>query len=49
VGQLKPHLTVDALIDRALTYCDWAVSKGLLAIRSHVDVSDSPLLASKLC
>ena len=43
-GELKPHLTVDALIDRALCYCDWAVSKGLLAIRSHVDVSDSRLL-----
>src|SRR5205814_6251992 len=30
---------------RALTYCDWAVAKGLLAIRSHVDTSDAGLLA----
>ena len=26
-------------------YCDWAVAKGLLAIRSHVDVCDPRLLA----
>jgi len=44
-GELKPHLTADALIERALTYCDWAVAKGLLAIRSHVDSSDPSLLA----
>jgi cytosine deaminase len=44
-GELKPLLTADALIERALTYCDWAVAKGLLAIRSHVDTSDPSLLA----
>ncbi len=44
-GELKPLLTADALIERALTYCDWAVAKGLLAIRSHVDTSDASLLA----
>ncbi len=44
-GELKPHLTADALIERALTYCDWTVAKGLLAIRSHVDTSDPSLLA----
>jgi len=44
-GELKPLLTQEALITRALTYCDWAVSKGLLAIRSHVDVCDPRLLA----
>ena len=43
-GELKPLLTADALIERALTYCDWAVAKGLLAIRSHVDTSDPSLL-----
>jgi cytosine deaminase len=42
---LKPHLTQEALVDRALKYCDWAVAKGLLAIRSHVDVCDDRLLA----
>ena len=44
-GELKPRLKADAIIERALTYCDWAVAKGLLAIRSHVDTSDASLLA----
>lgn len=44
-GELKPLLTQEALMQRALTYCDWAVAKGLLAIRSHVDTSDPSLLA----
>ncbi len=44
-GELKPLLTAQALIDRALRYCDWAVARGLLAIRSHVDVCDDRLLA----
>lgn len=44
-GELKPLLTADALIERALAYCDWAVAKGLLAIRTHVDTSDPSLLA----
>ncbi|MFN0317495.1 MAG: amidohydrolase family protein [Burkholderiales bacterium] len=44
-GELKPLLTQEALIERALRYCDWAVAKGLLAIRSHVDVCDERLLA----
>lgn len=44
-GELKPHLTQDALIERAMQYCDWAVARGLLAIRSHVDICDDRLLA----
>ena len=44
-GELKPLLTQDALIARALQYCDWAAAKGLLAIRTHVDVCDPRLLA----
>jgi cytosine deaminase len=32
-------------VTRALQYCDWAVARGLLAIRSHVDVCDDRLLA----
>ncbi|MBP5990220.1 MAG: amidohydrolase family protein [Piscinibacter sp.] len=44
-GELKPQLTQQALVERALQYCDWAVAKGLLAIRSHVDVCDERLLA----
>ena len=44
-GELKPDLTQQALVGRALQYCDWAVARGLLAIRSHVDISDPRLLA----
>lgn len=42
-GELKPLLTVEAVMERALRYCDLAVSQGLLAIRSHVDVCDDRL------
>ena len=44
-GELKPLLTHEALVERAMHYCDWAVAKGLLAIRSHVDICDDRLLA----
>lgn len=44
-SELKPGLAQEALVDRAMQYCDWAVAKGLLAIRSHVDVCDDRLLA----
>jgi cytosine deaminase len=43
-GELKPLLKAEDLIQRALAYCDWAVARGLLAIRSHVDTSDPSLL-----
>jgi cytosine deaminase len=43
-GELKPLLTMDAVVDRALRYCDLAVAQGLLSIRSHVDVSTAPLV-----
>jgi cytosine deaminase len=42
---LKPLLTPEAVIERALTYCDWAVARGILAIRAHVDVCDPNLVA----
>jgi len=44
-GELKPTLSQEDIVERALTYCRWAVAQGLLAIRSHVDTSDSRLLA----
>ncbi len=43
-GELKPLLTHEAVIERALKYCDLAVAQGLLAIRTHVDVCDDRLL-----
>jgi cytosine deaminase len=44
-GELKPSLTQDNVIERAMRYCEMAVAKGLLSIRSHVDTSDARLLA----
>src|ERR1700677_2041435 len=44
-GELKPLLTHEAVVERALRYCDLAVSQGLLAVRSHVDVCDDRLVA----
>jgi cytosine deaminase len=44
-GELKPLLTAEAVIGRALRYCDLAAAQGVLAIRSHVDVCDDRLLA----
>jgi cytosine deaminase len=44
-GELKPHLTVESIKARAMELCHWAVARGTLAIRSHVDVSDERLLA----
>ncbi|MFO6465257.1 amidohydrolase family protein [Jannaschia sp. KMU-145] len=43
-GELKQVMTQGEVRDRALAYCDWAVSMGLLAIRSHVDTCDDRLL-----
>ena len=42
--ELKQIVTVDEMIERGLQYCDWAVSMGLLSIRSHVDTCDDRLL-----
>ncbi|MFO0993224.1 MAG: amidohydrolase family protein [Hyphomicrobiales bacterium] len=46
-GELKPLLTHEAVMERALRYCDLAVSQGLLAIRTHVDVCDDRLLCAE--
>ena len=44
-GELKPNLTADALKKRARKLCQWAIARGTLSIRSHVDISDPSLLA----
>lgn len=44
-GELKPAITAEDVYDRALKLCHWAIAKGTLAIRSHVDVCDDRLLA----
>lgn len=43
-GELKDVMTQEQVRDRALAYCDWAASMGLLAIRTHVDTCDDRLL-----
>jgi cytosine/creatinine deaminase len=42
-GELRDLATVDEMVDRAVRYCDWAVSMGLLAIRTHVDTTPDHL------
>ncbi|MFY0620985.1 MAG: amidohydrolase family protein [Pelagimonas sp.] len=42
-GELKPIQTVDDIVERAMRYCDMAVSMGMGAIRSHVDTCDDEL------
>jgi cytosine/creatinine deaminase len=43
-GELKPMLNVEAVVERALAYCDMAVAQGIGAIRSHVDICDDRLV-----
>ena len=42
-GELRQIATVDEMVERALDYCDWAASTGLLAIRTHVDTTPDHL------
>jgi cytosine deaminase len=42
-GELRQIATVDQMVDRAVAYCDWAASMGLLAIRTHVDTTPAHL------
>ncbi|UWR52112.1 amidohydrolase family protein [Phaeobacter inhibens] len=42
-GELREEASVEDMVSRALTYCDWAASMGLLAIRTHVDTTPDHL------
>ncbi|XXK31100.1 amidohydrolase family protein [Rhodobacteraceae bacterium nBUS_24] len=42
-GELKPIQSVEQIFERAMRYCDLAISMGLGAIRSHVDICDDTL------
>ncbi len=44
-SELKPHLTIEAIYERAKKLCLWSMARGTLAIRSHVDICDDRLLA----
>lgn len=41
--ELKQRLTPEAIVERALAYCDMAIAQGLQAIRSYVDICDERL------
>ncbi len=42
-GELRAIASVDDMVTRAMTYCDWAAAMGLLAIRTHVDTTPDHL------
>lgn len=44
-GEIRPLLDTDDFRRRAIAYCRLAVAQGMLAIRTHVDVTPSDLLA----
>lgn len=46
-GELRKIVTKEELVERAMRYCDLAVSQGLLFIRSHVDISDPRLVTAE--
>lgn len=46
-ARIAPRMTAEQYRERALRYCELAVSKGLLAIRSHVDITDRRLVAAE--
>ncbi|MBM1634698.1 amidohydrolase family protein [Sulfitobacter mediterraneus] len=43
-GELKQVMQPEVIKARALEYCDWAASLGLLCIRSHVDTCHDSLI-----
>jgi cytosine deaminase len=43
-GDLRKTVTREDLVKRALAYVDWAVSQGLLATRTHVDITEDRLV-----
>lgn len=44
---MQPLIDADGLYERAMRYCDLAVAQGLLAIRSHVDITDPALTGAE--
>lgn len=44
-GEFAEHLSADDVKARARALCHWAIARGNLAIRSHVDVSNPELVA----
>jgi cytosine/creatinine deaminase len=44
-AEQKPLLTAADVSERALALCRWAIARGNLAIRTHVDICDDTLVA----
>ncbi len=44
-GELNPTQSIEDFEARALEFCHWSIARGVLALRSHVDISDHRLLA----
>ena len=44
-GELNPTQSIDDFKARALEFCHWSIARGVLALRSHVDISDERLFA----
>ncbi len=44
-GELNPTQSVEDFETRALEFCQWSIARGVLALRSHVDISDERLFA----
>ena len=44
-GELKPEQTVETVKERAFKLMNWSIARGVLAIRSHVDICDPKLTA----
>ncbi len=44
-GELKPLLDEEEIFARAMELCRWAIARGNLAIRTHVDICDPALTA----
>jgi cytosine deaminase len=47
-AEQKPDLKAEVIKDRVTRYLKWAIAKGTLAIRSHVDICDPSLLAVRV-
>ena len=44
-GELNPTQKVEDFHARAMEFCQWAIARGVLGLRTHVDVSDDNLYA----
>ncbi len=46
-GELNPTQSVEDFHRRAMEFCHWSIARGVLGLRSHVDITDKNLLAAE--